>query len=104
MTQPPSAQRKLGPWADMETPSSDAGQRWWLLRDEYDGIVSAGDALSEILRHDDSRDYFGVTYTVELCCVRFLPEDQQDEEHEIEECRYSSDEGALEAWRVTVRE
>lgn len=93
----------LGPWLDCSaSPSDQGGLSWWIHRP--DEFFTAADALREMLSHDENRDYYGVTYTVELCSIRMLPEDRRDEEHEIEECRYATDEGAMEAWRVNVRE
>lgn len=84
-----------GPWCNPDHPE---GYRWWCVAD------SAADAMQVFVSHDADPGYYGVQLILERVCIRRMPWDDQDEEHEIEECRYSSDGGAVEAWRLRVIE
>lgn len=82
-----------GPWCN---PDHSEGWRWWCVAD------SAAEAMQVFVSHDADPGYFGVQMTLERCCIRRADWDDQDEDLDILECRYSSDEGAVEAWRLTV--
>lgn len=76
------------------------GRTWWVVADD------AARVLKVVLAHDESRDYFGVIYTVERCVVRAVrPGDDLYDAFAgaaIVECEYTTDAGAVEAWRVIV--
>lgn len=74
------------------------GNTWWVLADD------AATALKVVLDHDEPRDYFKVSYVVERCVVRAarVGDDLHLSFGAIVECEYTTDEGAVEAWRVVV--
>jgi hypothetical protein len=90
---------RIEPKRDHPYCSTD-GQRWWVVTD------TPWEALKVVHEHDENRDYFGVVYHVERKCIRGVSPGSDDwyefEGDAIEECEYSSDEDAVEAFRVVV--
>lgn len=91
---PPTATPEAGqgPWCDPNFNS------WWCV------APSPADALAFIqgVDADVFPIYFGWHAEVKRVHIRWVKPEDWDEETEIEECAYSTDEGAVEAWRVRV--
>lgn len=81
-----------GPW------QSIGGDTWWVVAERPD------QAFAAVAREDSDAFpiYFGWTATIERVCIRWAVEPH--EEREIEECKYSTDAGAVEAWRITIED
>jgi hypothetical protein len=87
----PTPEAGQGPWCNEEL------TRWWVVCEHPDEAVAAVRSLdAEVFPI-----YFGWTITVERKCFRWVDPADWNEENEIVECM-SSDEGAVEGWRVTV--
>lgn len=87
-TTPPA--KDEGPWSDMDA------ERFWCVAESASEAMVAFDGI------DADPGYHGVQLTLERCAIRRVAWDDQHEESDIEECRYLSDDGAVEGWRLTV--
>lgn len=87
-----SPQPGQGPWCDLNFDS------WWVVADSPSEALAAIEAVdAEVFPI-----YFGWRAIVERVCIRWATAEEWDDETEIMECRYSTDEGAVEAWRIRV--
>lgn len=86
----PTPEAGQGPWCDLTC------DRWWVVAGRAD------QAVAEVHGCSAFPDFFGWRAIVEKVCIRWVDADQWDEEHEIAECAYTTDPGAVEAWRITV--
>jgi hypothetical protein len=87
-SEPPT--KDEGPWQSVD------GDRFWCVADSASEAMAAFDGI------DADPGYYGVKLTLERCCIRRVAWDDQHEESDIEECRFSSDPGAVEGFRLTV--
>lgn len=81
-----------GPWCDLTC------DRWWVVADRAD------QAMAEVHGCSAFPEYLGWRAIVEPICISWVDVDDWDEEHEIKECRYTTDPDAVEAWRITIED
>lgn len=81
-----------GPWCDLTR------NRWWVIAEDIGAAMTAINSVDA----DIFPSHLGWQAVVEPCCIRWTAPAQRDDDCEIAECEFSDDDGAVQAWRITV--